>query len=336
MELLRDAGCDTSATRSKGANGMFLGVHLGHANVVTNLLEHDSLDINAREENLGMTPYLLACTNGRVESMNLLKSAGCDTKVRSFEGMTDLILAAHQGHPDILQALLDDSEGKEQMNLEGESRPYLELRSQLGMTAFLYACANGNISCMGVLMRARADVTAKWADGRTALDFAHGSSCRDTGVHVLEGIGVNQALRKECTPPHTAPARLILKAAVYGDIVELQQLLDEEPQKIDERGAYGHTAFHMSIILNQIDCMKALMKAGCDVTLKDNRSKTGLIYAATFGYTESMQILLDEGEGKGQGEGENNEGDEAGEEGGGGGWLVLGVGLPRHCHGRHN
>ena len=295
MELLRDAGCDTSAVRSKGCNGMFLGVR--HANVLKNLLEHDSLDINAREENLGMTPYLLACTTGRMESMNLLKAAGCDTKVRSFEGMTDLILAADQGHPDILQALLDDSEGKEQMNLEGESRPYLELRCKLGMTAFLYACANGNISCMGVLLRARADVTAKGADGRTALDFVLCSSCRDTGVHVLQGIGVNQ------TAPHTAPARLILKAAVYGDIVELQQLLDEAPENIDERGAYGHTAFHMSIILNQIDCMKALMKAGCDVTLKDYHNKTGLIYAATFGYAESVQILLDEGEGKGKGEG---------------------------------
>jgi hypothetical protein len=132
-------------------------------------------DVDARSSD-GLTAFLLACGNGQVECMEILRDAGCDVSATSTDGSTALLMAAGHGRcPWTLQWLLNEGEVE------------LEARNDLGLTAFLCTCATGQVKCMEVLRDAGCDVTAKLqraANKFTAMDLARLSG-NDVAMQLL-------------------------------------------------------------------------------------------------------------------------------------------------------
>eukprot|EP01047_Picozoa_sp_COSAG01_P073781 COSAG01_NODE_12128_length_1797_cov_1.280919_2_plen_135_part_00 len=97
----------------------------------------------------GCAEFLQACMGGCPERIAVAAEAGCDTVARNRRGMTGLMLAAGWGSTAAAQAVLD---------LDGTE---LEAKDEVGYTAFLWACVNGNIDCIRALAEAGCDTFVK-------------------------------------------------------------------------------------------------------------------------------------------------------------------------------
>ena len=90
----------------------------------------------------GETPFLLVCTSGHVECMQLLAKAGCITAVTNNLGENALMLAARSGVEAAVRAAL------------AAGWCELEARNNDGDTAILLASYEGNVECMRLLAEA--------------------------------------------------------------------------------------------------------------------------------------------------------------------------------------
>ena len=99
----------------------------------------DAVDFEGRNPT-GETPFLMACTTGCVEFMELLAEAGCDTAVTNNYGTNALMSAAESREAAAVRAALAAGW------CELEARD-----SSDGDTAFLRSCYQGHVECMQVL-----------------------------------------------------------------------------------------------------------------------------------------------------------------------------------------
>ena len=56
----------------------------------------------------GYTPFMLACELGATDIISLLLNAGCDTNATDLRGRRGLVIAAHAGHGDRVNACLQE------------------------------------------------------------------------------------------------------------------------------------------------------------------------------------------------------------------------------------
>ena len=56
----------------------------------------------------GYTPFMLACELGATDIISLLLNAGCDTNATDQRGRRGLVIAAHAGHGDRVNACLQE------------------------------------------------------------------------------------------------------------------------------------------------------------------------------------------------------------------------------------
>eukprot|EP01043_Picozoa_sp_COSAG02_P088322 COSAG02_NODE_25459_length_658_cov_1.275492_1_plen_138_part_01 len=97
-----------------------------------------TMDFEGRNLN-GDTAFLIACAAGRVEAMQLLADAGCNTVATDNHSANALMLAACSGVPAAVSTAL------------AAGWCELEAKDQNGRTAFLYASAKGCTACMQLL-----------------------------------------------------------------------------------------------------------------------------------------------------------------------------------------
>ena len=90
---------------------------------------------------------------------------------------------------------------------------------------------------------------------------------------------IRGALDPPCPSLQGSPCTLH-DAAKVGDCEALQRLLEEPGCDVNGKDARGITALGVAVGFNRIPCVKALLAAGADVTLTDNRGSTVLHYAA--------------------------------------------------------
>ena len=89
-----------------------------------------------QESNIGWTALFYACSNGHKDVVQLLldnSERNIDLNAKSIGGLTAFIYACINGHKDVVKLLLDNSE----RNID------LNARSNIGWTAFMYACRCG-------------------------------------------------------------------------------------------------------------------------------------------------------------------------------------------------
>ena len=96
MELLVGAGCNTAAKANQGLNALMFAAASGVAAAVRAALAAKWCELEATHA-AGGTAFLCACSTGRVESMELLAEAGCNTAVKNKSGLNALMCAAESG-----------------------------------------------------------------------------------------------------------------------------------------------------------------------------------------------------------------------------------------------
>lgn len=109
----------------------------------------------------GWTPLIIAAAQGHLEVVIVLLEAKADPNARNSYGRTPLMYASSYGRDAIVEKLL--AAGAD-LNIAPTD--------QTGWTAIVAAAAGGHASTVELLLRHGADPTIKTKNGQTALDLA--------------------------------------------------------------------------------------------------------------------------------------------------------------------
>jgi ankyrin repeat protein len=154
------------------------------------------------------------------------------------------------------------------------------------------AAAEGDGAAVARLLAAGCDPNASMP-----LPTRSGEVHQSTALRVVVGHGRLEAARlllDAGADPSLAAGDGItpLMEAVGGGHLDVLRLLLARGAAVDAVDPSDDgTAFHGACVLNQADCAEALVRAGCDVSLKDNSGQTGRELAEAMGHAAVVERL---------------------------------------------
>ncbi|XP_038864138.1 E3 ubiquitin-protein ligase MIB2-like isoform X2 [Salvelinus namaycush] len=226
------------------------------------------------------------------------------------QGKTALQVAAHQGHMEVVLALL-------------QANSSIEVKDEDGDTALHYTAFGNQAEIARLLLSKGANVNLLNNSMCTALHIAVNKGFTDV-VRVLSEHSANINLQDSYgdTPLHDAIAKdfrniieilvvvpnidftqqnhrgfnLLHHAALKGNKLATEKILARARQLVDVKKEDGFSALHLASLNNHRDVAEILLKEGrCDVNIRNNRNQTPLQLAVTQGHGDLVQLLVVEG-----------------------------------------
>jgi ankyrin repeat protein len=298
----RDAG----ASVGRPGTALLIAAWMGHAGIVTALLEMAGIDPNKPNRPGGKTALICAAEKGHTETVStLLRHEGIDANKADDDGDTALHFVACSGHAEILTALLghegiDANKATTLLHYTPLHKAVRLRRTEIVVTLLAHegidankACSRG---CTPLMLAARLGRTeivdallghegidANKADDRgiTALHYAALKGGAQIVVRFLghEGIDATKASADGWTALHFAA-----KAGDAEIVTVLRALL--EHIDVNTVDAYGSTALHCAAGRGSVDIVIALLRLeGIDANKANNDGQTALHIAADHGWT---------------------------------------------------
>ena len=147
----------------------------GDVERVKELLATKGVDINSKTEKSGWTALMLAATEGHCDVVKALVENGADVNAKDVISNTALMSASMNGHTDAVKLLL-------------ASGANVNDKDYYGFTPVIKAATYGRCDTVKVLLDAGADPNAKDNIGECALSRAERGGHEDT-VEVLKKAG---------------------------------------------------------------------------------------------------------------------------------------------------
>jgi FOG: Ankyrin repeat len=301
MPLFLAAQVNVNARDEYAKTALMLAADAGHLDAVRELLKAGA-DVNAHmlsweawnlvsnntgkvteADRTGETALILAARNGHWDVMMALMEAGADVNDHDERGWTPLMYAAHRHwHLGAVKYLLKAGADIQAKNADGVRAVDVLME----MTAVISSV--GDAEFMRMLLRAGADVNRIVSDARDETPLMRAA---DEGnpeiIRMLVEAGAN--LTAEDFLGHTA----LMHAAYNGRPEAVQALLDAGADVHSTRHADGETLLMMALLPpgvsdsrepfeRRLEVVKLLVKAGADVNAKNNEGKTVFDYADTF------------------------------------------------------
>uniref|UniRef100_A0A673XP18 E3 ubiquitin-protein ligase MIB2 n=1 Tax=Salmo trutta TaxID=8032 RepID=A0A673XP18_SALTR len=282
----------------------------GSANKVRELVQKypDKVDI----KNQGKTALQVAAHQGHMEVVLALLQANSSIKVKDEDGDTALHYTAFGNQAEIARLLL--SKGAN-VNLLNNSM----------CTALHIAVNKGFTDVVRVLSEHSADINLQDSYGDTPLHDAIAKDFRN----IIEILAVVPNI--DFTQQNNRGFNLLHHAALKGNKLATEKILARARQLVDVKKEDGFSALHLAALNNHRDVAEILVKEGrCDINIRNNRNQTPLQLAVTQGHGDLVQLLVAEGADVNV---EDEDGDTAmhypvftlsAKEGGGSGFVQLG------------
>lgn len=229
-----------------GATALHWAAHWDEDAIAERLLKAGA-DVHAENE-LGVTPLDLACTNGSASMVRRLIAGGARVDhVVGTSGVTALMTCARTGSAPAVQALLE------------RGAPVNAAESFKGQTALMWAIAERHHDVVRLLIAHGADVRGKSTGGFTPLLFAAQRGDAAIADQILEaGASIDG--------PGTADMTALLVAVESGHAPLVTHLLK---RGADVNGmTAGRTALHAAIQAGRADIATDLLTHGADVNAR--------------------------------------------------------------------
>ena len=260
MQILLDAGANTNQPDQKGRTALYWTAKEGQLEAIELLLRAGAKVQSWR--GYRNDPLCIASLLGHTASVRTLLVAGNPVTTSRQHGFSALHHAAKGGHAEILILLL-------------QQRVCADAESQMASeTPLMYACKEGHLSCIQILLDAGAKVNLPDDTGRTALYSA--------AQH-----GQTQAEDDNKTSPDG-------RAAQHGQTQALALLLEHGA---NVSGSFPHYAHPLCAAARtgQLACVQALVAAGSPTVIDKKQGPTALHYAAQQGHLQVLKYLLQKG-----------------------------------------
>eukprot|EP01045_Picozoa_sp_COSAG04_P000282 COSAG04_NODE_6_length_47123_cov_87.347482_5_plen_1442_part_00 len=275
VRLLLDRGANPNLPTSLGGTPLMHAAGVGPLPVMRMLLEAKA-EVDAVHPEFGGTALHVACERNQADCAEALIRAGCDTSLRDNDGMTGREMAQKMDNTRVLDRLAALEDGE-------KSRPEGSL---------LDAAQNGELATMERLLDGGLDV-----DTRSEATTGKGSKTQMTALHTAvaykQGAAVQLLLDRGANPNLTDShgGGTPLACAAYKGYLSLMRLLLEYKAQIDAPQKNGGTAFHCACLNNKPDCVEALVRAGCDTTVRTKYGETGRDTAKRLSHTAVVERL---------------------------------------------
>uniref|UniRef100_A0A8C5EYW5 E3 ubiquitin-protein ligase MIB2 n=1 Tax=Gouania willdenowi TaxID=441366 RepID=A0A8C5EYW5_GOUWI len=253
---------------------------------------------------------VIEAAHGSATSMNLYRCL-CSWQVDiKNQGKTALQVAAHQGHMEVVKALLQANSSIEVKDEDGDTAlHYTAFGNQADIARFLLskganvnllnnsmctalhiAVNKGFTDVVRVLTEHSADVNLQDSYGDTPLHDAIAKDFRS----IIEILIVVPNI--DFTQQNHRGFNLLHHAALKGNKLATEKILARARQLVDVKKDDGFSALHLAALNNHQDVAEILIKEGrCDINIRNNRNQTPLQLAVTQGHTDLVQLLVTEG-----------------------------------------
>lgn len=300
-----EGGADPNFIDEQGLSPIFLAAQAKNWDMVRVLLEHGA------DPNLGYprsgTPLSLSIRARETALANALLDADADPNVSYGKWHISLINAIHMGPIELLERMASDPD----INFE---KPFFSR-----FPALILALSEKRAEAAHVLIRNGADVNSRMYYGYTPLLSATTGELEETVELLLEyGADPRYSNIEDWTPLHRAAKlgneRMVtallaheltdvnavngagwtsLHIAATDGIPGVVRMLADDPE-IDLDVAHrdtGQTALHYAAEKGSLGCVKWLVEAGADTTLKTNDGQTAADIAAKNGRGRLVKII---------------------------------------------
>jgi ankyrin repeat protein len=204
-------------------------------------------DLNAQDENFGLTALIAAAELCSIEKCQRLIAAHARLDIQDARGDTALIVAAVLGNKKLVKHLT-------------EARADLNIYNKKGKTALFYALDSGRGDIAKLLLEARADPQMHDETGLTTLMVAVFECRTDTVRHLIDTIKSYDAARIECLIESWP-------AAPY----EICRLIGTFDNFLDVQDSSGRSAIVLAKKLNRADVVQLLVAAGADTSSQNGQ-----------------------------------------------------------------
>jgi len=338
LRALLKVGANFRATTNDGQNVLHLSASKGHLGIVEIFTDpkwipflseidkefqlHQKELLNARTNEEGQTPFLLASRNGHAAVCLALLNAGADIRARDGELRNALHLSATGGHLEVVQMLLIRAKslldeklcfvGRYDLNatnplslaareghkavcdalLKAGADPTAVDNTRgvrtLGWNALHHAAANGHLEVVQLLASDRRLLHAVSAWGDTPLLLASGYGCRALCEVLVKAGADPTAVNRE--------GWNVLHSAAAGGHLEVVQMfasyhmLNDETNNGLSRGG-GDTPLFLALREGHRAVWEALLQAGADPTAVNREGWNALHFAAQCCRLDVVQML---------------------------------------------
>ncbi|XP_076268661.1 transient receptor potential cation channel subfamily A member 1-like [Rhynchophorus ferrugineus] len=329
------AGADINHQDNNKHTPLTLAAYFGHLEIVKELLGNKSPKVRVDVADVdGKTALSWACEFGHLEIIRLLIYKHADVNHQDEDKRTPLILAAANGHAEVVKELL--SIGLHKYNKSKKVR--VDMSDDSGVTALMYACQRGYLDIVSTLISARADVNHQDNSGKTPLMLATSYDHLDV-VDELLSVGVDkyqQSDKVQVDLPDKTGRTALSWACEFGfshmisclissganinhqdtdkktpliisvwdahvDVIEellsvgVDDHFESVRARLDVRDHSGRTALSWACQLGNLEIVSRLISEGVDVNRPDNKRRTPLMWAAASGNLKVIETLLSAG-----------------------------------------
>ncbi|XP_078118523.1 uncharacterized protein ankrd50l isoform X2 [Sander vitreus] len=318
---LLDYGAQVDKADSKGRTPLIAAAYMGHHEAVEILLDHNA-EVNLADGD-GRTALSVAAlcvptaagVKGYGEVASLLLERGADPGHRDHDGMTPLLLAAYEGHDDVVELLLEAG-----ADVDETAGPNGNVPAAAAVTPLLAAAAMGHMKTVARLLFWGAAVDAIDCEGRTALCLAAARGSVEVVRALLDrGLDENHKDDLGWTPLHAAAceghrgvcaaltergsmARVgemdiegripLILAAQEGHWSTVRLLLDRR-SPIDHRAYDGHSALSAALLEGHSEVAELLMRRGADTDVRDAEGRPLLYLLVLENCLEKATLLIE-------------------------------------------
>ena len=257
----------------------------------------------SRTNDLGETPFLIACSKGRMNIAAMLMKKYYELKIdlttRDNDGLTGFHLACKNGHSEIAEMIMNNS-SKLEINLN--------IKDKRGQTAFHLACMEGHCKIAEIMInkssKLKIDLSTKNKEDSTAFHLACFHGCLEVAKLIIENssrlkidwngkdVFDNTAFQVVCMEGHLKIAEMIMNNSANLKI------------DLNMKGGHdGSTAFHFACVggdsaMEMFNCARVVEmiieqseRHKIDLTAKNDYGQNGYKVAEYYKYTDVMNLI---------------------------------------------
>lgn len=330
IEVLHQAGADTSATLPNGSNAMQLAVQRGAFRCLAPLVAI-GMNCNITDSN-GNNLLHFTAAHGQERCMKTLLDLGVNLRLRNKMGWSPLHYATSKKHEECARMLItagavDDATtailagDREALSKHLSEGADLTLTDDLGSTPLHWAARLGHTDMCKMLTEYGADPTATDKEDRIPGDRAAAAGKPECAKELalcalskrkIESKSHTAALQSAICSGDTATVRLLLHAGTKTDGVSkdgwsLLHLATHHGHATCVRyllkhganpattAATSYSALHLAVATRKTDCTRELILGGANINQLNSSACSALHLAARMGNHPCLLLLLEHG-----------------------------------------